>query len=280
VLRNGEFVEILTSKNANPSRDWLNFVKTSKARSKIRSWLKEQQREESLLRGRELLEREARKANLDPKEILTPDKLDQVAKKYGVGNGDELLATIGFGRVTALQVLQKLVGKDALGTKLRKPLSTRKHRRGETKGVSIKGVDNLLVRFSKCCSPVPGDDIVGYITRGRGVSIHRTDCPNIAALSHDLARQIEVAWDNTESVSYPVEIEIEAVDRPNLLANIMNNIAESKTNIEAVNARTSRQEAASIQLVVDIHDVTHLTNVMNKLRQVEGVISVRRATPT
>ncbi|MGI6641335.1 MAG: RelA/SpoT family protein [Limnochordia bacterium] len=280
VLRNGEFVEILTSKNARPSRDWLNFVKTSKARSKIRAYLKEEQREESLLRGRELLEREAKKANLDPREVLAPDKLDQVARKYGVGNGDELLATIGFGRVTAQQVLQKIAGKEALGTKQAKPAPVRKHRKGDAKGVSIKGVDNLLVRLSKCCNPVPGDDIVGYITRGRGVSIHRTDCPNIASLSSDSNRQIEVAWNTTESDSYPVEIEIEAVDRPNLLANIMNNVAESKTNIEAVSARTTKEDAASIQLVVDIHDVAHLNNVINKLRQVEGVISVRRSSPT
>ena len=127
---------------------------------------------------------------------------------------------------------------------------------------------------------MPGDDIVGYITRGRGVSIHRTDCPNIASLSSDSNRQIEVAWNTTESDSYPVEIEIEAVDRPNLLANIMNNVAESKTNIEAVSARTTKEDAASIQLVVDIHDVAHLNNVINKLRQVEGVISVRRSSPT
>lgn len=280
VLRNGEFVEILTSKNARPSRDWLNFVKTSKARSKIRAYLKEEQREESILRGRELLEREAKKMGLDPKEIMAPDKLDQLAKKYGVGNGEELLATIGFGRVNALQVLQKITGKEALLAKQKKQEAARRHRKGDAKGISIKGVDNLLVRLSKCCNPVPGDDIVGYITRGRGVSIHRTDCPNIATLSHDSARQIEVSWNTAELDSYPVEIEIEAVDRPNLLANIMNNIAESKTNIEAVNARTTKEEAASIQLVVDIHDVTHLNNVMNKLRQVEGVISVRRATPT
>lgn len=279
VLRNGEFVEILTSKAANPSRDWLSFVKTSKARSKIRSWLKEEQREEGLIRGRELLEREARKANLELKEVLSPANLERVAKKYGVGNGDELLATIGFGRVTALQVLQKIVGKE-LVLKPKKPVQPRKPKKKDPKGVTIKGVENLLVRFSKCCSPVPGDDIVGYITRGRGVSIHRTDCPNIAALGSDSARQIEVSWNTSPTDSYPVEIEIEALDRPNLLANIMNNVAESKTNIEAVNARTTKQEAASIQLIVDIRDVAHLTTVISKLRQVDGVISVRRANPT
>ncbi len=277
-LRNGEFVEILTSKTARPSRDWLKFVKTSKARSKIRSFLKEEQREEAILRGRELLEREVKKANLEPKEVLSVPNLERMAQKYGVGNPDELLATVGFGRIPAPQVLQKIIGKE-LDEKPKKTPAKRKRKR-EPKGVAIKGVDNLLVRFSKCCSPVPGDQIVGYITRGRGVSIHRSDCPNISALSHNSDRQIEVSWNTSGSYSYPVEIEIEALDRPNLLANIMNNVAESKTNIEAVNARTTRKEAASIQLVVDIHDVAHLNNVINKLKQVEGVISVRRASPT
>lgn len=277
-LRNGEFVEILTSKTARPSRDWLKFVKTSKARSKIRSFLKEEQREEAILRGRELLEREAKKANLEVKEVLSVSNLERMAQKYGVGNPDELLATVGFGRVPAQQVLQKITGKDLEEKPKKTP--AKKKRKNEPKGVAIKGVDNLLVRFSKCCSPVPGDEIVGYITRGRGVSIHRADCPNISSLSHNSDRQIEVSWNTSSDYSYPVEIEIEALDRPNLLANIMNNVAESKTNIEAVSARTTRQEAASIQLVVDIHDVAHLNTVISKLKQVEGVISVRRANPT
>lgn len=278
VLKNGEFVEILTSKNANPTRDWLNFVKTSKARSKIRSWLREEQREESLLRGRELLDREIKKANLDPKEILEESNMEKVAKKYGVGSGDELLANIGFGRITAFQVLQKLSGKDLVERKKRS--DSRKRRRKEARGIEVRGADNLLVRFSKCCNPVPGDDVVGYITRGRGISVHRTDCPNIAALSVDKERQIEVFWNTHESDSFSVEIEIEAIDRPNLLTNIMTNVSESKTNIEAVTARTVRQESAIIQLVVDIHDVNHLNNVMGKLRQIDGVVSVRRANPT
>ena len=279
VLKNGEFVEILTSKNANPTRDWLNFVKTSKARSKIRSWLKEEQREESLLRGRELLDREIKKANLDPKDVLEEGNMEKVAKKYGVSSGEELLASIGYGRITALQVLQKLSGQDLVERKKRSD-SPRRRKKKEARGIEVRGVDNLLVRFSKCCNPVPGDDVVGYITRGRGISVHRTDCPNIAALSVDSDRQIEVSWNTQESDSFSVEIEIEAIDRPNLLTNIMNNVSESKTNIEAVTARTVNQESAIIQLVVDIHDVNHLNNVMGKLRQIDGVVSVRRANPT
>ena len=195
-----------------------------------------------------------------------------------MSSGDELLCSIGYGRITALQVLQKLSGQDLVERKKRSDSS--RTRRKEARGIEVRGVDNLLVRFSKCCNPVPGDDVVGYITRGRGISVHRTDCPNIAALSVDSDRQIEVSWNTQESDSFSVEIEIEAIDRPNLLTSIMNNVSESKTNIEAVTARTVNQESAIIQLVVDIHDVTHLNNVMGKLRQIDGVVSVRRANPT
>lgn len=277
-LKNGEFVEVLTSKNMVPSKDWLNFVKTSKARNKIRGWLKDQSREDSLLRGKELLDREIRKHNLEPKEVINSEKLEQLARRYGVGNEEELIASIGFGRIAAQQVLQKLLGQDFNKKKTFEP--KRKPKNREAKGIEIKGVDNLLVRFSKCCNPVPGDDIVGYITRGRGVSIHRTDCPNITYLANEDARQIKVAWNTDESESYSVEIEIEAIDRQNLLTNIMTNVSESKTNIEAVNARTVRHELANILLVVDIRNVEHLTSVINRLRQVDGVISVRRANPT
>lgn len=279
-LQNGEFVEILTSKSSSPSQDWLSFVKTSKARNKIRGHLKEEQREENVAKGKELLEREIKKQSLEPKEYITEEKLTELAKRYGVGSDEELLANIGFGRITAAQVVQKLVGKDLQERQQKPPQIKKRPRKKDTKGVQIKGVDNLLVRFSKCCNPVPGDDIVGYITRGRGVSIHRTDCPNIAYLASDQGRQIDVEWNTEEEEAYAVEIEVKAVDRMNLLTSIMNSVSEDKTNIEAVTARTNRDEEASIHLVVDIRDVDHMKKVMNRLRQIDGVITVRRANPT
>jgi len=280
-LKNGEFVEILTSKTANPSQDWLSFVKTSKARNKIRSWLKEEQRDVSVMRGREQLEKELKKHNLEIKEYLAAKKLTDTAKRYGYSNPDDLFASIGFGRINANQVVQKLAGKELEERRRDRQLNrSRQPRHREAKGVAIKGVDNLLVRFSKCCTPVPGDEIVGYVTRGRGVSIHRTDCPNVKSLSQDSGRQIEVAWNTSEKESFPVDLELKAVDRMNMLSAIMNTIAEGQTNIEAVNTRKLKDDIALILLTVDIYNLEHMQALINRLRQVDGVVSVRRATPT
>jgi len=279
VLKNGDFVEILTSKTASPSQDWLNYVKTSKARSKIRAWLREEQREENLTRGRELLERECKKLGADTKTVLSETNLQQLARKYGVSTADELIASVGSGRINALQVVQKLTGQEP-GEKRKLPEVGKKRRRHTTRGVEVKGADNLLVRFAKCCSPVPGDDIIGYITRGRGISVHRVDCPNVLNLGPESGRQIEVVWNVTNDDAYPVEIEIEGIDRPNFLTNIMHALSERKTNVDAVTARTSKNDSVIVQLTLEIHDVNHLDNVMSALRQVNGVLGVHRANPT
>ena len=190
-LKNGDYVEILTSKSANPTRDWLAFVKTSKARSRIRSWLKEEQREENLNRGRELLERETKKASLEVREVLSEANLKKVAQKYGVSTPEELLASVGSGRIKAPQVLQKIIGQDTTEQR-RLPEVDEKKWREATRGIEVEGADNLLVRFSKCCNPVPGDPILGYVTRGRGISY-------IARLPQCTTRtwiraEIEVKW--------------------------------------------------------------------------------------
>lgn len=280
-LQNGEFVEILTSKSAVPTQDWLGFVKTSKAKNKIRSFLKEERRDESVIRGKELLDKELRKFSLDVKEYTAQERLLEIGKRYGFSLAEDLLANIGFGRVTAAQVVQKLAGKELEERQKKKVINKQpKARHREAKGVMVKGVDNLLIRFAKCCTPVPGDNIVGYITRGRGISIHRADCPNIKTLAEDQARQIGVSWNTDDTEAFPVDLELRVLDRVTLLADIMNTMAEGKTNIEAVNARTMKDEEAVIYLTIDIRDVDHMNVVIRKLRQIEGVISVRRAQPT
>lgn len=280
-LKNGEFVEILTSKTSNPTQDWLSFVKTSKAKNKIRSWLKEERREETLVRGRELIEKELKKHNLDHKKYMGADQLLETAKRYGLGSSEDLLASVGFGRVTAAQVVQKLAGPELEERRTQKIIN-KPHRakQREAKGISIKGVDNLLVRISKCCTPVPGDNIVGYITRGRGVSIHRADCPNIKTLAKDHARQIDVSWNTDETDAYPVDLELQVFDKVNMLSTIMNIIAEGKTNINAVNTRKLDSDVSVIILTVDIYNVDQVNTLINQLRQVQGVLSVRRANPT
>jgi len=281
-LSNGEFVEILTSKNATPSKDWLKFVKTSRARSKIRSWLKEQEREDIVERGRQMLEKELKRLGIEVKETLKPDRMAEVLKRYGYGAVDDLYAAVGYGKTSVNQVLDKLLGREDLEARkasAKKPAGQKK-KASSARGVLVKGMDDMLVRFSKCCSPVPGDAIVGYITRGRGVSIHRVDCPNVAALSGFEERKIEVEWQAGETGTFPVEIEVEAVDRVNLLSNIMSTISEGRTNIESVNARTTKNKMAIINLVVDIQDIEHMESVMNRIKQVSGVLAVTRAHPT
>ncbi|REJ35186.1 MAG: (p)ppGpp synthetase [Bacillota bacterium] len=285
-LQNGEFVEILTSKNARPSQDWLNIVKTSKARSKIRGYFKEMHREESLARGKEALEREAKRLGLDPADVFRSERMHEVAKRYGLADVDDVYAGVGFGKLTVSQVLSRLLGRQQLEA-LRRELRERQRKNGAARparqtvrhGVVVEGVDNVLIRFSRCCNPVPGDEIVGYITRGRGVSVHRRDCPNLLALDGE-GRWLEVRWQQDASGTYPVEILVEAVDRVNLLANIMESITDGKTNVGAINARTDRQKNATINLTVDIHDVEHMQHVINRIKQVEGVLHVYRARPS
>ncbi len=224
------------------------------------------------------MERELKKTSADLKSALSEANLEKTARRYGVSTPDELFSSIGSGRITASQVVQKLTGQEP-PERRKLPEVSERRRRETTRGVEVKGVDNLLVRFSKCCNPVPGDEIIGYITRGRGISVHRMDCPNVVSLSTDPGRQIEVAWNADETASYQVEIEIEGFDCPNFLSNIMNTLSERKTSVEAVTARTIKNGSVNVQLVVDIRDVDHLRDIMGALRQVNGVLGVHRATP-
>lgn len=284
-LKNGDIVEILTSKTVSgPSQDWLGFVKTSKARNKIRQWVKEERREESIIRGRELLEKELRKHGLEVHENLKEDRLADVAKRFGFGSPEDILESVGYGKFSAQQVTAKLLPEPEpeaqLGVEAPVPaLSTRRFRKA-SQGIRVKGIDNVMVRLSRCCNPVPGDEITGYVTRGRGVSVHRADCPNILGIPDASERNIGVEWDSARDSSYQVEIEVEAMDRVSLLNNVMDAVTETKTNISAVNARTTRNRMAVINLVVDITNVRHMEDVMGRIKRVSGVLSVHRAAPT
>ncbi|HET7558539.1 MAG TPA: bifunctional (p)ppGpp synthetase/guanosine-3',5'-bis(diphosphate) 3'-pyrophosphohydrolase [Limnochordia bacterium] len=284
-LTNGEFVEVLTSKNAAPTADWLKFVKTSKARSRIRASLKDERREQHIQQAKAELVKEIERQGLDPKEALAHERLLAVAKKYGMSELDDFHAAIGAGKIGANQVVSRLIGQSAREERLRQARAlarqeARRRTRGPSQGVTVLGEQDMLVRFGRCCNPVPGDGIVGYITRGRGVSVHRNDCPNIGYLQGNPERQVAVQWDVATGESYPVEIEVEADDRVNLLSNIMQTVSEGHTNIEAVNARTVRNKFAIVNLVVDIDDVEHMSQVISRVSKIKGVRSVRRAHPS
>lgn len=274
-LKNGDIVQILSSKGSTgPSRDWLQFVKTSKSKNRIRQWLREQNREENIQIGRELLEREIKKQGVDFQENARVEQLNEAAKKLGFMNLEDLLAAIGDLKVTPNQVLSKL-GVEKETTKVISEADEKKRPRRPGQGIKVKGVENLLIRFSKCCNPVPGDPIIGFITRGKGVSIHRMDCPNI--LTEEKERIIEVEWDQASQGTYPVDIEIEGDDRVNLLTDVLNAISELKLYLNAAKAR-SKKGAAYINLTLEITNSDQIQSIFKRVGQVDGVQRVYRVS--
>jgi len=288
-LKNGDIVEILTSPNApGPSRDWLKIVKSSAARNKIRQWFKKDKKEENIEKGKDLLEKEIKRQGLTHAEIMRPEWVDKVLKKFNFNNIDDMYSAIGYRGITTHQVLNKL--KDELKKqnmdeeKKEQPLQTSQQTETRTSifdrqtGVKVKGISNIMVRFAKCCNPVPGDEIIGYITRGRGVSVHRMDCPNIRDHLDDTHRLIEVDWDNDESknVSYLTDLQIKAYDRDGLLSDITTIFSEAKTPVKAINARTNRDNTAVINVTLSITDTSELQQLVKRLKAVENVTEVYR----
>ena len=278
-LTNGDIVEIVTSKGqTGPSWDWLAFVKTSKARSKIRQWVREERRSESLPRGRDLLERELRRQGMEVHENLKEEKLQVAAHRLGFQDADDLLAAVGDSKISAALVIGRLVPeKPEKVREDKEPTQLAPRRRPEdAQGIKVKGADNVLARMARCCNPVPGDEVIGYITRGKGISVHRRDCPNIAWLKTSPERCIEVEWVFGQENSYPVELEIEAMDRVALLTNIMNAVTGLRANISAVNARTGKDHIAVVNMVVEISGADHLNSVIERVGRIKGVTAVRR----
>lgn len=288
-LVNGDIVEIITSKQNNgPSRDWLNIVGSSETRNKIRQWFKKEKREENIAKGRELIEKESKKLGYDWKELTKGDRLIEVAKKLNILNEEDLLSALGFGGVTIHGVMTKLIEfhkKEVRSTtppdisQILAGLKPKNSKRKSSHGILVEGESGLMVRLARCCNPIPGDVIVGYITRGRGVSVHRADCPNILNQPDEYERMIEVNWDiNTENV-YKVTIEISCVDRAGILSELMMIPSETKTNISSINARTHKNKTATITMILEIGNSSQLENIMTKLRRVKDVFSVYRSIP-
>jgi len=273
-LHTGDIVEIVTSKtSAGPSRDWLAFVVTSNAKTKIKQWFKKERREENIERGRELLEKELRRAGAVA-TYLKSERLREVAKEFGLPSDEELLAALGNGDMSLLQVVQALRGEEAEAAPEIVPPA------GPRRGVRVRGVDNALLRFSRCCTPLPGDRIVGYVTRGRGVAVHREDCPNMVFLRQHPERLLDVEWETLQDGSYPVEVEVEAFDRVGLLKDILAAIADSRTNVVSVNARVRKDKVAVVNLVLDVGNVEQLRGVLQRVGQVADVFNVERVLPS
>src|SRR5215469_2259738 len=265
-LNNGDICEILVNKSsAHPSLDWLSIVKTSSAKHKIKQWFRKERREENVLAGQESLEHELARAQVRP-DVARGELIERIAKRLNFATPTDLFAAIGFGDQSAQAVANRIrdeVKSDNVVdlTKIRKPAVRRSARKSS--GVRIAGVDDVLVRLSKCCSPVPGDPIIGYVTIGRGVSVHRADCPNVAYMSATPERILQAAWTATQDMTHAVDIEVEAEDRTQLLQDIMAVFAELKTTVSSVTARARRDGTAVTSLTVQIRDLDHLSKILN-----------------
>lgn len=283
-LTNGDIVEILTSKTINgPSRDWLKIVKTSQAKNKIRQWFKRHNREENIIRGKEMLERELRKNGIDFNSSEKQDILATIVGKLKLGNTDELYASIGHGAIAAqgivnrwLEEARRRAPKLSVDTftKTGKPEKAGK----ASKGIVVQGLGDVMVRFAKCCNPLPGDDIVGYVTKGRGVSIHRLDCPNAMLKdSEESVRMVDVAWLVEKNSVYKVRIELEAENRPGVLAEVISAITESKINISEIEAKPVKAGNSHINLVIEVTNTEQADKMLAKLRKLKNVITADRA---
>ena len=283
-LKTGEIVEIITTQNPNhaPSRDWLNIVKSSEAKSKIRQWFKKERKEENIERGKDMVEKELRRQSYTQSQLFKPEWTESLLKRYNLHSLDDLYNVIGFGEMSAQKVVQRLRDNYLKATEGKTKIEEAKEpskvkERPSENGIIVKGIDNCLVRLAGCCNPVPGDSIVGYITRGRGVSVHRTDCPNINSLSEEGDnRMIDVRWSDQGKSTYMADIEITAVDRSSLLLEIANIIANEKLNMKAINARATKDNYDIIHITIEISSRPQLDQLIKKLKGVENVLSVTR----
>jgi GTP pyrophosphokinase len=278
-LASGDMVEILTSSTQTPHKDWLKFVRTSRAKTKIKHWIKLEEQKRSVEIGRRLLESEFRRHGMGPAQMFKSAELLEAARHLGFDSVEELTAAVGFGRMATSQVIGKLTAppSGAQEPVQERPV-TRKAVGGKSDGtgVQVKGSRDLLMQLSRCCHPVPGDRILGYITRGRGLTIHAVDCPNLVALDYDKERLVEVEWDSATPGTHSVKMSIVAVDKTGVLANVSSAIAECHANISRAEITTREDRKAVLDFVVEVSGTQHLDQVLKAVERIDGVITARR----
>ncbi len=274
-LQTGDIVEIVTASNQKPSRDWLKFVKTSRARSRIRQWLKQEEKQRILSAGREILDREFRKQKLTLSQFLDHPQAEEVLKAFSFKTIEDLIIAVGYGRLTPQQVVRKFVQLQGGEEEGEEALVVKKPRldRGE-ETLSVEGTEDVLFHLSRCCKPLPGDEVVGYITRGRGITVHRADCPNVRTL--DPERLIEVKWEASNGAIYPARLWVITADRKGMLATISGAISACEANILEAEVKTTPDKRALFNFLVEVSDRGHLDHIMQSVRQIEGVIRVER----
>ena len=280
-LRNGDIVQIVTAPGHNPSRDWLNFVVTSRARNKIKHYIHAEEKKRSLELGRKLFDKEARRYGLNVKGLQEGSAFAAALGEYGYTKSDELFAAIGYGKVAARSILAKLVPQEQLKEAPESGIASvvRRVLGPSDDKIKVRGFDDLMVFRARCCNPIRGEKIVGYITRGKGVSVHSALCPNVVNLLYDPDRRIDVEWDKgTDSSSYTVRLSLQVEDRKGILADVTSKIAGINTNIRNVEARSDADQTGRIDMTVEISDLKHLQKVIKSLRSVDGVVDVERAS--
>ncbi len=286
ILQNGDIVDIMTSSSVHgPSRDWLKLCKTSQARAKINQWFKKERKEENVFRGKEMIDKELKRIGFTHSQLFRPEWVELIQKKYGMHSEDDIYAAVGYGGLTVNKVLARLkeeyrqAHKDDVVPIVAPTIAKKK--KGSGNGIVVEGIDNCLVRLSRCCNPVPGDPIMGYITRGRGVSVHRTDCPNIKAEAknkNDGDRFIPVHWESEETSgsSYSTELQISAYDRQGLLADITNTLYEMKIVLTAVHTKTTKEQIAIINITLEVNSKEQLDMIVKRMARLTGVFDVSR----
>jgi GTP pyrophosphokinase len=278
-LTSGDTVEVLTAPTQVPHKDWLKFVRTPRAKTKIKHWINVEEQKRSVEIGRRLLERELRRHDLPPAQMFKSDRLLEVARESGFETTDEMAAAIGYGRLSTAQVMNRLLPPPAEGGRQAPeaaPAGRAAPGKTDEKGVKVKGGRDLLMQLSRCCNPIPGDRILGYITRGRGLTIHSVGCPNLEALDYDRERLVEVEWDTSSPSTHAVKVSVLAVDKTGVLANVSSSISECEANISRAEITTREDRKAVLDFVIDVNDTAHVGRVLKAIEGVDGVITARR----
>ena len=285
-LKSGDIVEIITSDNSKgPSLDWLKFVKSASARNKINNWFKKEKKAEHIERGKDLIEKEIKRLGMSYDKLFKTDYINAMLNRYKYKDLDEMYAAVGFGANSATKVVARMLieyrkdnKEEGLEEKLEELSKSRsnKKRKVSSNGIIVKGIDNCLVKLSKCCNPLPGDEIIGYVTKGRGVSVHRKDCVNVKDLIKEENRIIEVSWVEEEKATYNVTMEVYANDRSGLLSDVVKEITKTKMNIVGVNAKTGKDRIALIEITIETKNLEELNNIFKAIRKVDSVYEVKR----
>jgi GTP diphosphokinase / guanosine-3',5'-bis(diphosphate) 3'-diphosphatase len=278
-LKNGDIIEIISAPNQTPSRDWLSIVVTSRARHKIRHWLNTEQKTRSIELGRKLVEKEARKFRVPIRKLIAENALDGVLAEHSYARIDDLYADVGYGKLSARSVVERFFPDDDKRAEEQPSVFRDAVRKifpfGGSPPIKVKGSDELMTYLAKCCNPLPGEEIVGYVTRGKGVAVHSVSCPNVRNLMFNPDREIAVEWGDKEPSHYRIDLEVRIEDRTGMLARVVSQIANLKTNIRNIEARTADGRGA-IDLTVEISDLRHLEKVIKGISNLEGVIEVQR----